>query len=192
MSIEDFNVHLFKEINSLAGSNPYLDKFMIFSAQYLIFIIPIYLLYLWFRKDKEFSLYVFISVLISLSISMSIGAIYYHPRPFSIGLGTTLINHSPDSSFPSDHTTTIFAFALPFIFFKRYREGVVFVSIASLVGLARVFCGVHFPLDVIGGFVVALMTSFILYIFKKPLFFWISKVTEEYQNILGKIKILKN
>ncbi len=192
MGIENFNVHLFKEINSIAGSNPYLDVFMIFSAQYLIFIIPIYLLYLWFKKDKEFSLYIFISVIITLLISTSIGALYYHPRPFSMGLGTQLIGHASDSSFPSDHTTAMFAFALPFLFFKRYREGIVFVSVASLVGFARVFCGVHFPLDIIGGFIVAILTSFILYIFKKSIFYFISKATKEYQNILAKIKNLKN
>ncbi len=178
MSLEDINVHIFQAINSLAGKNPYLDAFMIFSAQYIVYIIPIFLIYLWFgkREDKKLSLYIFLSVLVALLVSMSISAVYYHPRPFAMGLGTTLIYHPPDSSFPSDHTTAMFAFALPFLFFKRYKWGTVFVVLASLVGYARVFCGVHFPLDIIGGFLVALLVSLIFYALHKLLFSWFSQV----------------
>jgi len=178
MTLESWNIHAFNAINSLAGKNPYLDAFMIFSAQYLVFIVPIIILYLWFSKkgDKNFSLFLFISVIIAAIVSMSISAVYYHPRPFAMGLGTTLIYHPPDSSFPSDHTTVMFAFSLPFLFFKRYKSGTVFVILAALVGYARVFCGVHFPLDIIGGFVVALAVTIILYALRRPVFKCTSKI----------------
>ena len=182
------NVQWFTAINSLAGKNAVLDAIMIFSAKYLIYIIPIILLYLWFRKsendgNKKFSIFLFFSVLIAIIISMIISALYYHPRPFVLGLGTQLISHAPDSSFPSDHTTAMFAFSLPFLYFKRYKSGTVLVILSSLVGFARVFCGVHFPFDIIGGFFLGLIVSYILFLFRKPLFEYFSKIVEFYYSL---------
>ncbi|AGB04906.1 PAP2 superfamily protein [Aciduliprofundum sp. MAR08-339] len=179
MGLESINIHWFKIINSLAGKNPYLDAFMILFAQYMIFIVPIYLIYLFFRKngeDRKFAVFVFISIVLSLGVSMTISHFYYHPRPFAMGLGTTLISHSTDSSFPSDHTTLIFSFALPFLYLKRYREGAVFLTISVLIGYARIFCGVHFPFDIIGGFLVALAVSYILFLFRTPIFRCVSRM----------------
>ncbi len=188
MGIEDWNIHAFQAINSLAGKNPYLDAFMIFSAQYIIFIVPIVLLYLWFGKkgDKKFSLFLLFTTILSVVVAMSISAVYYHPRPFAMGLGTTLITHSADSSFPSDHTTVMFAFALPFLFFRRYKSGTIFVVLASLVGYARVFCGVHFPIDIIGGFLVALIVTLILYMFKGPIISFNSRLEDAWNRVFSR------
>jgi len=184
------NESWFTAINSLAGKNPILDAFMIFCAKYLIYIIPLILLYLWFRKsdeDKKFSLFLFSSVILSIIISMAISAFYYHPRPFAIGLGTQLISHKPDSSFPSDHTAAMFGFALSFLFFKRYRSGTVLVILATLVGFARVFCGVHFPLDIIGGFFVGLISTWLLFTLKEQLYEMFSKIINRYTSIIKSI-----
>ncbi len=191
MSFEDFNVHLFQAINSLAGTNPYLDMFMIFSAKFIIFIVPLYLIYMWFRnknEDRNLSVFIFITVLVALAVSIFIGRLYYHPRPFVMGLGTQLISHAADSSFPSDHTTVMFAFSIPFLLFRRYKEGSVLVFLAALVGYARVFCGVHFPLDIIGGFTVALIVSCVMYMFRNPLMDCISKITAAYENFVKRVK----
>ena len=188
MTLEGWNIHAFNAINSLAGKNPYLDAFMIFFAQYIIFIVPIIILYLWFAKrgDKKFSLFLFFTILVAAIISMGISAVYYHPRPFAMGLGTTLIHHSVDSSFPSDHTTVMFAFSLPFLFFKKYKSGTALVILAALVGYARVFCGVHFPLDIIGGFVVALLVSITFYAIRDTLYSWFSKIVNGWERLVSK------
>ncbi len=190
MTLESLNIHLFQLINSPAGKNPYLDAFMIFSAQYLVYIIPIIILYLWFAKkgDKNFSLYLFLSVFFTLIVSMGISAVYYHPRPFVEGLGTQLIEHAPDSSFPSDHTAAMFSLALPYLFFKKYKSGSALIILATLVGYARVFCGIHFPFDIIGGFGVALLIVILLYIFRKPVFSYTSKIVAVYEHILQSVK----
>jgi len=51
-TISNLNIHLFNLINNVAGKNPILDGVMIFIASYFIFIIPIFLIYLWFKKQK--------------------------------------------------------------------------------------------------------------------------------------------
>ncbi len=193
VTLETANIHGFVAINSLAGQNPYLDALMIFFAKYVIYLIPLFLLYLWFRKkeDKQLALFILLTVLVGLSISAVIGLIYYHPRPFVLGLGTQLISHAPDNSFPSSHTTAMFSFALPFLFFKKYRVGTVFTILAAIVGFSRVFCGVHFPLDILGGVLIALIVVLTLYIARNPIMSIIEKIVEKYEqsrifNILHK------
>jgi len=164
VSISALNDAWFSAINAFAGKNPYLDAFMIFSAQVLIFIVPSVIIYLFFTGRRELAVMVFLSSFIAGAISMGIGAVYYHPRPFVLGLGTTLISHAPDSSFPSDHTSVAFAFAFSFLMFNRYRASAVFIPIASLIGIARIFCGVHFPLDIIGGVLVGVISAGIVFL----------------------------
>ena len=190
--IEDINIYLFKHINALAGKNQLLDTSMIFSAQYLVYLVPLLLFYLWFRnsgneEDRKISMFVFLSALVSLLFAMGISAVYYHPRPFALGLGTTLIRHAPDSSFPSDHATVMFAGSFSLLFFGKYRrEGALFLILALLVGFSRVFCGIHFPLDILGSFIVSLVVSSALFFFRDRLFMFFSRILEFYESLIKK------
>jgi membrane-associated phospholipid phosphatase len=57
-----------------------------------------------------------------------------------------------NNSFPSGHTTTIFLLAgwLCMAVLSGWARGAV-LAVALLVGLSRIACGVHWPLDVLGG-----------------------------------------
>ncbi len=53
-------------------------------------------------------------------------------------------------SFPSGHTTTVFAAAVVFSLFKpSWRAG--FFAVAAVIGLARILAGAHYPSDVLAG-----------------------------------------
>jgi lipid-A-disaccharide synthase len=54
-------------------------------------------------------------------------------------------------SFPSGHAVGAFAWAAGLIYAFRGRRRWLFLLPAGFVGLSRVACGVHFPLDVLGG-----------------------------------------
>ncbi|PWK26192.1 PAP2 superfamily protein [Arcicella aurantiaca] len=68
-------------------------------------------------------------------------------------------------SFPSGHTTTAFAiFTMLTLFSKNKNWGFVFVMLAWLTGYSRCYLFQHFPEDVLGGVIIGVFSSIIVYI----------------------------
>lgn len=72
-----------------------------------------------------------------------------------IGLGHTFLAHAPDSSFPSDHATVFATLCVTLSAQRLTRLALATLAIGSAVAWARIFLGVHFPLDMIGAAGVA-------------------------------------
>ena len=158
------NKELFLYINSFANKNHSLDLFMIASAKAIPYLFILVLIYLWFSKRKNETLFAGYSAILGVIISKSIGLIYFHPRPFMDKIGTLLIHHKADSSFPSDHTTFTMSIALMLLYFKSTRVlGIVLTLLALLCGIARIYVGVHYPFDILGGIAVGIFASLIIY-----------------------------
>jgi undecaprenyl-diphosphatase len=67
-----------------------------------------------------------------------------------LGLGHTFLPHAPDSSFPSDHVTVLSGMALTLLLGGARWLEVLTLLAGTAVAWARVFVGVHFPLDMLG------------------------------------------
>ncbi|HII80072.1 MAG TPA: undecaprenyl-diphosphatase [Methanosarcina sp.] len=159
------NLTLFHAINNLAGNNSALDNMMIFAAQYLICIFAVYLVYTWLAKNeyRQESMFAGYAALLGLGINFIITLFYFHPRPFMVPTGTLLIAHAAESSFPSDHATIMFSVSLMLLTFRDLRRsGAVFFVLAFISGFARVYSGLHFPMDMAGSLLVALFSTGIL------------------------------
>jgi undecaprenyl-diphosphatase len=66
-----------------------------------------------------------------------------------------------DFSFPSGHAT--FFMALGFgIFFSHKKAGYVFIFFALLIGIARIIAGVHFPVDILSGFILGAIIAYLV------------------------------
>ncbi len=107
--------------------------------------------WVWGRPDRRGPLLAVAGgVLIGLGINWGLGLLWFEPRPFMVGLGHTLLAHSPDNSFPSDHATFIWALGAGLIATGAARRtGVVVCLYGVSVAWARVFLGVHFPIDML-------------------------------------------
>ncbi|KUR16944.1 undecaprenyl-diphosphate phosphatase, partial [Klebsiella aerogenes] len=108
-------------------------------------------LWLWGPNQRQLVFKVMLALALSLSISWVIGHLFPHDRPFVDGVGYNFLHHAADDSFPSDHGTVIFTFALAFLFWHRVWSGVLLLVIASAIAWSRVYLGVHWPLDMLGG-----------------------------------------
>ena len=167
---EQLNISIFNAINHLAKSNIILDKFGIILAKYMPIIFVLFMIYLWFRESnvKNIVLYSGYSSIVGIALNFSIGLFYFHPRPFMEHIGKLLISHAPETSFPSDHTTFMLSIAFTFLYFKRTRIPGVILSLLGITGgVARVFCGLHFPFDIVGSIFVAVLTSFVVYFLRE-------------------------
>ncbi len=98
------------------------------------------------------------ATLLGIGIDQILGALYFEPRPFMIGLGRTLIAHAPDNSFPSDHATLVWTLAAGLIATAAAPGWGIAMGLYGLgVAWARIFLGVHLPLDMLGSAGVAVL-----------------------------------
>src|SRR4051794_9007127 len=154
------NEALFLALNASPEAGGISVAFAKFFATYLIGLIPLLLCVMWlwgYRADRFAAIGCFIALIISLCINYLFGIIHYEPRPFLIGLGTTLIDHRPNSSFPSNHATVCFSVALVFALYRHWRFAVADLLLGLLVAWARIYVGIHYPLDMIGGAITGLL-----------------------------------
>jgi undecaprenyl-diphosphatase len=189
--IPDPNLTLFHIINGLAGRDYLLDTAMIFAAQYIIYIFCVYLVYLWFVKSKyrQEVLFAGYGALLGLGINFIITLFYYHPRPFMFPTGILLIPHAPETSFPSDHTTMMFAISLMFLAFRELRsKGAILFVLSFISGLARVYAGLHFPMDIAGSLFVALFSVGLLLTLKQYLIPVNRILIVYYENTVNKLQ----
>lgn len=170
-----FDLPIFNLFYNLVGKSVCLDAVAIFLAQDLIYFLPFLAgLVYFFRRNKSFLKIVLLG-LVCLAIIFIIDFFFkrFHlrSRPFVFLEFSPLIDFSPkEASFPSLHTALSFAIAL-IVYFLNKKWGIIFLVLAFLIGLSRIYVGVHWPSDIIAGFFLALL-SFILskYFLKKMIF----------------------
>jgi undecaprenyl-diphosphatase len=81
------------------------------------------------------------------------------PRPFiRYPSPPTLVHVSRDQSFPSGHSATAFACATVLAYFRPRLAPLVFL-LAAAIAWSRVYVGVHYPLDVLGGAALGLVVG---------------------------------
>ena len=113
----------------------------------------------WLRGSEDSRkvwLEAFVAILAGLLINQFIALVWPHPRPFMLGLGHNFINHAANSSFPSDHLTGLWAFSFSLLLHRGQRMTAIALILLGLpMAWARIYLGVHFPLDMLGAALVA-------------------------------------
>jgi undecaprenyl-diphosphatase len=170
----DYN--LFNFINSFAGKSKIFDFIGIFCAKYLIFIIAGMIFGWWIElhKTKISSGWpilgkkkwlafgnLSLSVLFALLLNYILGFIKFRERPFVNLNASRLVNPMSEKSFPSDHTAVVFAASMA-VFFYDKKFGSVLLFLSLLVGFGRIYVGVHYPFDILGGILVGIFSAFFM------------------------------
>ncbi|EST59463.1 undecaprenyl pyrophosphate phosphatase [Proteus hauseri ZMd44] len=171
--LEQFNLAVFSMMNATPAASPLEIGTAIIIAKYLVYLFPLSLVFYWlWGNEKHLSQQrtlvckAAVSLGIALSISWVIGAIAPHERPFAANIGYNFLDHDATPSFPSNHGTFVFTIALAYLFWHNSKRiGYIMLGLGLAIAWARIYLGVHWPIDMIGAFIVALLSCGLCQIF---------------------------
>ncbi len=168
----DLDYTLFRWINGLAGRNVLADSAMrAFCNDHLVpftlgFLALVLVLKGRHRADDRLNLAaairIFFTVALSAALMQAIIVFVHRPRPF-VDHEVNLLFYKPvDWSFPSNPATATFSFFFSARLSDR-RTWWWFFPPAFLMSFARVYCGVHYPGDVLAGALLALCSAYLVH-----------------------------
>ncbi len=104
-----------------------------------------------------------VSALLALAMAHVIADIWARPRPYESHADAHLfIAPSHDPSFPSDHATAAFAIAVA-LFLRHRKAGWIALALATILSIARVAVGTHYPADVVAGAAIGAAAALIFW-----------------------------
>ena len=171
-------------INGSAGSHPALDAAMVAAARWgealFIGVVVLWFLAGWLAghaRDRQGAITALSAAALALLANQVIIHLWARPRPFVAHPGTVhvLLAHASDPSFPSDHASPAFAIAFVVTWFHR-RLGAATLLLATVMCLARVYAGDHYPGDVGAGIIVGVVAATILLTMLAPVMATLDRV----------------
>lgn len=171
--LNTLNQNLFLAINAPAGLTGLPLYIAVFMAKKLILVAKLIILMLWLwggQTRRQVVLLAVFSTVVALLLGAIIGHIWYHPRPFAIGLGHLYMPHTANYSFPSDHATYLASLSFILLWFRDTRIAGIFMLVITLcVSWARVYVGVHFPFDILGAYLLSFIVMIIILACQQPI-----------------------
>jgi undecaprenyl-diphosphatase len=158
---------VFHFIYTFGNRNAFWNVLAIFFAAWLPYLLVLaFLVLVYYQKGWRRKVYLFSEAALAIILARGIVVetihfFYHHPRPFIFYSFSPLISES-GWSFPSGHAAWFFALALT-IWFANRTWGWWFFALAILMGIARVYVGVHWPMDIVGGAAVGLLSAWFIH-----------------------------
>lgn len=169
------DVSLLYDINGLAEDSPaWLAKSIAFVGEYgLLLALVLLVLWCWWGQRKRGTLddaassvaavvWAPLAAGIAVLVNVPIRGFVERRRPFKDHDGLEILVHGKtDFSFVSDHATLAMALGVG-LFVANRKFGLVGIALALSEGFCRVFMGVHYPTDVVGGFALGTAVALLL------------------------------
>ncbi|OGM03762.1 hypothetical protein A2112_02225 [Candidatus Woesebacteria bacterium GWA1_42_12] len=141
------------------------ESIVTFLASFLIWVMFFGVLVLWLidgRIKKEVALHAILASVLAWILAEMIKNLLPSIRPFNVnGLTPLTLTVPIGGAFPSGHAASAFA-ASTSIFLHKKGLGIIFLLAALGVGVGRVLSNVHFPLDIVGGGVLGILSAILI------------------------------
>jgi undecaprenyl-diphosphatase len=146
MALERF----FHSLWSLAA----LDAFASAAAQYGLYACIAAAAAAWLRRRPHHIVIPFLAGAAGAAVlNVLAGLIHYDPRPFVALHVAPLVPHGIDNGFPSDHSAAA-AYVATFATILDPAFGALAWSATVVLGVARLYCLLHNPQDVMAGWII--------------------------------------
>lgn len=172
--ISEINKQVFLFLNSFAGSSEVLDAVVLFLANgaglFLVVLTAFVISYRPFGWGiLRANLLVFTPVVVAAVFAKVLKHLFVEARPFLVLDSTNLIfEHGGYDSFPSAHSTIYAALSVSAFLYSRRLGTPLFVG-AFLIGISRIIVGVHWPTDIVAGFVIGALVAIVGNFFLKKI-----------------------
>ena len=159
---------LFRLVNGLAGRWSLVDEFFRFFAN--DYVVPTALVALlvvaWFSGDPRWRrvvVHALLALLLANVVVKLCNLVWFRPRPFTYNEVNLLFYFPSDSSFPSNSAAAVWALAWAlYLRMGKRMLGTLSLILAALMGLSRIWVGVHYPLDILGGAAIGIATATVI------------------------------
>lgn len=160
------NESLFRLINDLGKQHTFFNPIFVFIAEYTVIFLALAVITFWFTRVKQNRIMIIcgsITFVIAEIVGKVAGKIHSNKQPFAeLSNVNQLIEKAVDNSFPSDHTILFFSFCMSFWLFKG-GKGFIWILLAFLVGISRIWVGVHYPADIMVGAIISIISAFLMF-----------------------------
>jgi undecaprenyl-diphosphatase len=129
------------------------------------------------RKWKLASASGFAAAALAYAAAFLIHHVWARPRPYMSHDIRHPWSTATDASFPSDHATVSFAIAFAVLAFDTLA-GVIFLVVAAIIAIGRLFIGAHYPSDVFTGLVIGLLAAGVVVRFLPRFVSWVVSQVE--------------
>lgn len=149
----DWNQHLFLLFDAPAHPAAWLVQDVTALADSPVIVAPLLLLALWIwgvPARRGALLAVAGASLVGQGFNQLLGLLWFEPRPFMVPVGHTLMAHTADNGFPSDHATLVWTLGAGLLLTGAApRWGMAVCLYGGAVAWSRVWLGIHFPIDML-------------------------------------------
>jgi undecaprenyl-diphosphatase len=168
------DVDLLYDINGLAKNAPHwFDRAMGFLGDYgLLLAMVLLVVWCWWSvrrqggEDAASSMAALVwaplAAGLAVLVNVPIRGFVQRPRPFANHQGLdVLVTGRTGYSFVSDHATLTMAMAIA-LFVANRKFGLIGLGLALFEGFCRVYMGLHYPTDIVGGFALGTAVALLL------------------------------
>lgn len=168
------NIDILYFLNRLASTSGIISTLSVFISGIFAFIVfPVFFCYYAYTHAAQkmyFFALIFSTLLTSWLLAETIKRITKIPRPFITHNTIETFTNPHGYSFPSEHAAVYSALA--FIAFSiDFRLGIITSIVAFVIGISRISLGVHYPVDVLTGWVLGIVVALIFTHFFK-IYLW--------------------
>jgi undecaprenyl-diphosphatase len=154
-------------INGFAGQSAVLDQLIIDITNFGVPMMVLLVVMQWWVASprpaaRQNALKAGLTFLLGLGLAQVMLLFIHRMRPYDASISHLIVAPTVDWSFPSDHAIASFGIAFAYALSGFRRAALIYFGLALLVCFSRIFVGMHYVSDVLGGALVAFAAAIVV------------------------------